>query len=72
MKNFLIKIPLFLVLLFLCSFLMWKYCHTDKPIVEIKEKVLILGDSHTECAINDTIFTNSYNYSQSAEPFIYS
>ncbi|KAA6331044.1 hypothetical protein EZS27_020313 [termite gut metagenome] len=72
MKKFLIKILLFLVLLFLCSLLLWKYCHTDQPIVEIKEKVLILGDSHTEDAINNVIFTNSFNYSQGGDPFIYS
>jgi hypothetical protein len=72
MKEFLIKTPLFLVLLFLCSFLLWGYCHTDKPIVETKERVLILGDSHTEEAINDAIFTNSFNYSQGGDPFIYS
>jgi hypothetical protein len=72
MKELLIKTLLFLVLLFLFSFLLWEYCHTDEPIVKIKEKVLILGDSHTEDAINDTIFTNSYNYSQGGDPFIYS
>ncbi|KAA6330450.1 hypothetical protein EZS27_020849 [termite gut metagenome] len=72
MKKFLIKISLLFVLLFLCSSLLWKYCHTDKPIVTIKERVLILGDSHTEEDINDTIFTNSFNYSQGGDPFIYS
>jgi hypothetical protein len=72
MKKFLIKASLFFILLFLCFLLLWEYCHTDKPIIEIKEKILILGDSHTECAINDTIFTNSYNYSKSADLFIYS
>jgi hypothetical protein len=72
MKEFLIKTALLFVLLFLCSFLLWDYCHTDKPIVETKERVLILGDSHTEDAINDAIFTNSFNYSQGGEPFIYS
>jgi hypothetical protein len=72
MKKFLIKLSLFFVLLLLFSFLLWGYCHTDKPIVKMKEKVLILGDSHTEFAINDTIFTNSFNYSQAADPFIYS
>ena len=34
-------------------------------------KTLILGDSHTECAINDTTFT-SLNLSNSADAYIYS
>ncbi|KAA6318888.1 hypothetical protein EZS27_031154 [termite gut metagenome] len=72
MKEFLIKILLFLVLLLVCSFLIGIYCHTNTPIVKIKERVLILGDSHTQNAINDAIFTHSYNYSDGGEPFIYS
>ena len=34
-------------------------------------KTLILGDSHTECAINDTLF-NSFNLSNSADAYIFS
>jgi len=38
-----------------------------------KEKdVIIIGDSHTECAINDNIFKRSINISQSAEAYFYS
>ncbi|KAA6326198.1 hypothetical protein EZS27_024668 [termite gut metagenome] len=72
MKKFLFKIFTFLIILIIISTFIWIFNYTNEPIIEIKEKILILGDSHTECAINDTIFTNSYNYSQSSEPFIYS
>lgn len=35
-------------------------------------KVLIIGDSHTECAINDSILNNSMNFSQSGDNYLYS
>lgn len=35
------------------------------------KKILILGDSHTECGINDSIFRNSQNYSETSEPYMY-
>ena len=35
------------------------------------KRILILGDSHTECAINDTVFSESENFSRSAEAYIY-
>ena len=38
-----------------------------------KEKnILILGDSHTQCALNDTIITNALNMSESADTYFYS
>ncbi len=33
---------------------------------------IILGDSHTKCAINDSILPNALNISISSEPFLYS
>ena len=36
------------------------------------KNILILGDSHTENAINDSIFSNSLNYSASADAYIFS
>ena len=41
------------------------YLSPDKNIV-------ILGDSHTECAINDNILTNATNLSQSGTGYLYS
>ena len=38
-----------------------------------KEKnILILGDSHTQCALNDTIIANALNMSESADTYFYS
>ena len=41
---------------------------------KIKEKknILIVGNSHTECSINDSIISNSVNLSQSASSYFYS
>jgi hypothetical protein len=41
---------------------------------KIKEKknILIVGNSHTECSINDSILSNSINLSQSASSYFYS
>jgi hypothetical protein len=72
MKKFLLKIFTFLIILIIISTFIWIFNYTNEPIIEIKDIILIRGDSHTEKSNNDTIFTNSYNYSQSAEPFIYS
>lgn len=34
--------------------------------------ILVIGDSHTECAIDDDIFTRSVNISKSASAFVFS
>jgi hypothetical protein len=34
--------------------------------------IIVIGDSHTECAIDDGIFLNSVNISQSASAYLYS
>lgn len=41
---------------------------------KIKEKknILIVGNSHTECSVNDSIISNSVNLSQSATSYYYS
>jgi hypothetical protein len=36
------------------------------------KNILIVGDSHTECAIDDSIFTRSFNISQSGTAYLYS
>jgi hypothetical protein len=36
------------------------------------KNILVLGDSHTECAIDDSIFTRSFNISQSGTAYLYS
>jgi len=37
-----------------------------------KENILVLGDSHTKYALNDSILSNTYNFSQDAESYFYS
>ena len=37
-----------------------------------KKNILIVGNSHTECSINDSIISNSVNLSQSATSYFYS
>ncbi|WP_395052116.1 hypothetical protein [Flavobacterium sp.] len=37
-----------------------------------KKNILILGDSQTQCALNDTVFNNAINLSESADTYFYS
>lgn len=37
-----------------------------------KKNILILGDSQTQCALNDTVLENSINLSESADTYFYS
>lgn len=41
-------------------------------IVDKSKSILVLGDSHTECAINDSIVIKSVNISKSADAYFYS
>lgn len=41
----------------------------DVNFIEKDKNIFILGDSNTECAINDSIFKNSKNLSSSGEPY---
>ncbi len=36
------------------------------------KNILILGDSHTQCALNDSVFKNATNLSESADSYFYS
>jgi hypothetical protein len=61
--SILIAIKLFGIL-YICSFISFR--------IPQEKDILIVGDSHTECAINDNIFKRSVNISQSAEAYLYS
>lgn len=76
MKNFLLVFCkfvvattlIFTVLLLVTGFLVkenFNYKLTDK-------KILILGDSHTLCGVDDAIIPNSINLSESADTYFYS
>lgn len=38
---------------------------------DMSKDILILGDSHTECGINDSIFSNCMNFSETSEPYMF-
>lgn len=55
---------LLLCTLYICSFISFKIPH--------EKNIIVIGDSHTECAINDNIFSRSINISQSGDAYLYS
>jgi hypothetical protein len=75
-KNFIIKLIKFLlyfnIIYFIVIFLIGYFFNSSDFFKNINNKTLILGDSHTETSINDSIFNNSINMSQSAETYLYS
>jgi hypothetical protein len=40
--------------------------------IDEEKNILVIGDSHTECAIDDNVFRRAANYSKSATPYLYS
>lgn len=50
--------------------------HLHRPdslsLPDPSKSILILGDSHTECGINDSLFSNSINLSESSESYLFS
>lgn len=77
MKIFFHKIVLFVVLGIINFFLLylvitffyWK--RIDTVTLGNETQTVICGDSHTQCAINDSIFFNSVNFSQNSEHNLY-
>ena len=77
MKKFFLKIVSFVSIIFATIVLMITIVlNTSFPdnVFNLGNeiKVLIIGDSHTECAINDSILNNSMNFSQSGDNYLYS
>jgi hypothetical protein len=76
MKRFLINVLKFTIsfsvvmaLMLLGTFYIWSSVSFEIP----QEKdIIIIGDSHTESAVNDNIFLRSVNISQSADAYFYS
>ena len=62
-----ISVPLLIIIIILISY---KYSIYNFDIHN-SEKTLIIGDSHTQTAINDSILDNSINVSQSGQHFLY-
>lgn len=71
MKEFIIKTICFsfvIIVIYIVQicFISWKVKQTVIP-AESTKHILLLGDSHTECAINDTICSMLYNYSKGSD-----
>jgi hypothetical protein len=76
MKKFLFNILIFftLNLIILIFALSSVYFITSSSSFKISEEknIIVVGDSHTECAIDDSIFSYSINISQSGTAYLYS
>jgi|GEM_PF-3153555 len=48
------------------------YMNSIRLTIDKSKNILVLGDSHTECAIDGDAFTRAENFSKSATPVIYS
>jgi hypothetical protein len=82
MKQFIIKILNYSIAIILIQCILiagYFYLDFSKPIIVNKNKlvsrnqILILGNSHSECAINDGLLPSKYiNISNSSEPLFYS
>lgn len=59
------------VMAVLCLTTWWVSSRFDYKIPEGKN-ILVLGDSHTQCAINPTVFPQALNLSESADTYFYS
>jgi hypothetical protein len=76
MRTFLTKLVLFLIVFILLTGAMVGYYIRDMRRVNFHamadRHILVIGDSHTECAIDDNIFRRSVNMSRSASAFVFS
>jgi len=75
MKQFLQKVSLYstlFILCIICLILIASFFANHTPFtIDRQKNILIIGDSQTECAIDDNIFSRAKNYSTSATPYIY-
>jgi hypothetical protein len=76
MRIFLLKISKFFSIFIFSAFILvgGSIYLVSKNGIEINDdkNILILGDSHTECAINDSIWNNSINLSESGSTYFFS
>ncbi len=76
MKNFLFNLFLFLlvfVVIVVCIISAASiYMNSVKFKIDESKNILVIGDSHTECAIDDSSFRRAANFSKSATSFVYS
>lgn len=77
MKKFLYKVTFFILLLVAISLVMTLLnkmflLTTDSRKLDPSKNILVLGDSHSKYAVNDSIFFKSANFSQDADSYFYS
>jgi len=70
MKKFITHIASFILafIVLFVSILIFNFVlvKTTKIDIPVDKKILILGDSNTECAINDSIYNSAINLSRSS------
>jgi hypothetical protein len=78
MRRFIVNCALFIILVF--AFLIGSYILSDSFIKQRKQelftikgdiKTIFAGDSNVECAVNDSLISNSINIAQSGEAYLY-
>lgn len=76
MKKFITHIASFFLvfIVIFASILIFNFVlvSTTKIDIPVSKKILILGDSNSECAINDSIYDSSINLSASSDSYFYS
>jgi Ni,Fe-hydrogenase III small subunit len=76
MKRFLVNITFFLSIIIIIMAILISGTYFVLQTISFKipndRYIIIVGDSHTECAIDDSIFSHSINMSQSGEAYFYS
>lgn len=78
MKNLILKALLFLIVLTvglaslstMYSFVLDRYALSEDKLVELNDKILVIGDSHLECAINPYLIDAINICKSSEEPII--
>ncbi|GHU75112.1 hypothetical protein FACS189461_0720 [Spirochaetia bacterium] len=76
MKRFIREITrYFVIVLFICVLMTgiaYSITSSAKFVIPENKTMIFVGDSHTECAVNDNIFTQAFNISQSGTAYMYS
>lgn len=77
MKKFILKVLTFITTTILMFILFWMLiCSTRDKLMRLPndEQIVFLGNSHIECAVNDSLVKNSFNFGRSDEcaEFVYS
>jgi len=70
MKRFIIKTLIYTIIVFV-AFAVNFFAVRSFSKFKINNSMLIVGHSITECAFNDSLINNLYNYSASGEAYIY-